>query len=104
MPFAEDLSLFFNADEFASLVSIAQQDGGTVISVSGIWDDGYRESVLGMAGMSTSDPRFTCATVDVDGVEVEDTLTKDGTQYVVAEIQPDGTGITTLMLRLRAAF
>lgn len=100
MAFTEDLSVFFDDDDFATSVSIMQVDGAGTLSVSGIWDDAYNEAPLGLAGMATSGPRLTCAAADVRGVDVDDVLTKDGTQYRISELQPDGTGVMVLTLKL----
>lgn len=125
MPFTEDLSVFFNTDEFATSASFfdvqanvwARQDGGSWLradggywligggtgatTVNGIFNDEYVGVFAGSdIDVGSSSPAFTCETADVPGVNHGDTLTIDGTDYTVAgPPQHDGTGITTLILQ-----
>lgn len=63
--------------------------------VRGIFDAAYADP-LGMAG---NQPILTVASADVSAVAVGAALTINAVGYTVTEIQPDGTGMTTLMLR-----
>ncbi len=65
-------------------------------TVRGIFDNGYQD-VLGI--VSGTQPVFTLATTDVGSAAVGDTITISSVAYTIAEIQPDGTGMTRLMLR-----
>lgn len=93
MAFDEDLSAFFNTDDFAVTATWNSR------SVRGIFEDQYVESSLGLAGMATSGPRFTCAAADVSGIAVGNTFTVNSVAYTAAELQPDGTGLITIVLK-----
>ncbi len=92
MAFTEDLSVFFNEDEFAVSATL---DGA---SVTGIFDNGYTLGTVGPTGMASSQPMFRLATASVPASPVGKSLVTGGTTYSVAEHQPDGTGVSTLML------
>lgn len=86
----DDLADFFDADEFGITATFS---GGDVL---GILDRAYieTEDVAGYA------PTFIAKTSDLSTVSVGDSVTIDSVVYDVAEIQPDGTGVTTLVLQL----
>ena len=63
-------------------------------TVSGVFDAAYAER-LNTAGTA---PVFLCRSADVAAVEQGDPVTIDGVEYEVAGIEPDGTGMTTLVL------
>ncbi len=90
MAFAEDLSLFLDADEHAVTVTL---DG---VQVTGIFERPYLE----VAGMASTGPAFRCATAAAIGTVQGDTLVFNGDTYEVASVQPDGTGLTRLLLEL----
>ena len=87
--FSEDFSLFFDSiDGFAVTATI---NAG---SVDGIFDRPYIEST----DYAGTQPVFQCAESEVSGVSRGDTITIDSQDYAVVNIEPDGTGITTLVL------
>ncbi len=88
--FVEDITAFLATEEFATLATI----GAT--TVPGIFDDAYQD-VLGI--VPGSQMIFLCATASVASVAVGDSVTIDSTAYRIAEIQPDGTGMTRLLLK-----
>mgnify|MGYP000187418895 CR=1 FL=1 len=96
MPFTEDLSVFFNAAEFADAAVL---DGAVH---NGVFDNGYSE----VYGMSTHDARFTCAeTATTRAATTASVLIMPAgparplaTTYRVRSVQPDGTGVCTLLL------
>lgn len=89
--FVEDASLFF-ADFRAASVTV----GGT--AVQAIFDNGYAPASLGGYGVATTQPRITLATAQVPANPVGQACVVGSAAYVVAEHQPDGTGISVLML------
>jgi hypothetical protein len=96
--FAEDLSAFF-ADFGASSCTVAGQP------VQAIFDNGHAVALGGAydgMGVSTTQPRLTCATAALPADPVGAVAVVGAVSYVVAEHQPDGTGISVLLLR-RAA-
>lgn len=92
MAFTEDLTQFFNEDDFAQ--------AGTLngVAVLGIFDNSYLTGTVGPAGMASTGPMFILATADVPASPVGKTLITGGVTYTVAEHQPDGTGVSSLML------
>ena len=90
MPFAEDMTAFFNPAEFASNATL----GG--VSVRGVFDAQYASEY----DVSGTSPTLTLATADCAGVVVGGTVAIIGsTSYTVTQHQPDGTGVSVLRLR-----
>lgn len=74
-------------------------------AVQGIFDNGHAVALGGPfdgMGVSTTQPRLTCATASLPADPAGAAVVVGSASYVVAEHQPDGTGISVLMLR-RAA-
>lgn len=94
----EDLSAFFDPDEFATSARITR-GLDQVAEVFGIFDDPNEVASLGELDMDHATPRFTCPAGAVIGVQAKDTATINGQVYDVMEPpQQDGTGIATLIL------
>lgn len=92
-----DLSDFFDTDEFGISVIISV---GTIYetTISVIFDNDYYEVDTGQVNISSSQPACMCETSDIVNVIYGHTVTIDGNNYKVRDIQPDGTGITLLIL------
>lgn len=94
--FTEDLSTFF-----ADFGHTANFGAGDVLA---FFDDGFERSSVGAFGMTTSQPAITLPSAQVPanpvGVSVVVTVDGSAVPYVVAEAQPDGTGITRLLLEV----
>ena len=94
MAFTEDLTVFFDADDFAVAATIGTS------TVYGILDKEYVEVESGRAIVTGYQPTFTASTSSISTVDVGDTITISTVSYVVAAPpQSDGTGITKLILR-----
>lgn len=97
---SDDLDAFLDPEDFGVEAII---DGK---SVDGIFDNDFLLADLGV-GMESRDPRFMVKTTDVksvvhdDSVLVPDEISGGTTTYKVKGIEPDGTGITTLVLEKR---
>lgn len=89
MAFTEDLSPFFNTDEFARTVTLKG------VEVQAVFDNGY-SAELGMDGLG---PRLTLASADCATVVQGDTAVIGSVNYTVAAVEPDGTGVTLLRLQ-----
>lgn len=85
--FAEDLSVFFDTDDFAVAVTL---DG---TSVNGIFGD---ESVE-VNFVQTTAQAFTYRHAD-KAVAIDSTLVHGATTYKVKNMRPDGTGLMMLIL------
>lgn len=95
--FVEDLSAFFNtATGFAQTVTVAG------LSVSAIFDNGATMGDVGLLGMASTAPTLTLATADVPASPVGVAVVVGSASYLVAAHEPDGTGISRLVLESTA--
>lgn len=87
-----------NAAALAKLANCTATVGGGA-AISGIFDAAYLDAL----GMSGSKPSLSCASADVStaaqGTAVVVTYKAVVTNYTVCGIQPDGTGMTRLLLQ-----
>ncbi len=83
----ESLSLFFADFGVNATIGAA--------TVRGIFDAAFAES-LGFVGGAS--PQLLCASADVSSVVEGTAITISGLGYTVAEIHPDGTGVTVIKL------
>lgn len=94
----EDLSEFFDLDEFATTATITR-DGEEIGEVLGIFDDPNEVAALGEYEHDHPVPRFTCREVAVSTLRRGDVATIEGRAFTLAqEPKRDGTGIATLIL------
>ncbi len=66
--------------------------------VNGIFDNGYDLATVGLSGMASTQPTFTLSTSSVPASPVGTPVVVNGTNYLVAAHEPDGTGISRLIL------
>ena len=85
---------FFNTAEFAVTGVL---DGAAVV---GILDRGYALGNVGLVGMAGTQPVFICPTPAGD--PVGQLLKIGANSYVVAAHEPDGTGVSRLLLEVSA--
>lgn len=84
--------------DFGVVVAL-KRSGKSRKSVNGIFDSAYTEiDVSGSVGFTSTTPRFVCRSCDIVGAEDADSVTVDGTIYLIRVVQPDGTGMTELIL------
>lgn len=93
MPMVEDLSAFLDPTVFGELVTV-----GSVTGVRAIFDDAYALGNVGTNGMASSQPALTLATADVPAQPRGKPAVVRGLDYVIADHEPDGTGISRLLL------
>lgn len=93
MAFTENFSDFINPDTPGYVV--AQILGG---DVAGLFSNGFDLGVPGV-GFESSAPELLCNDVDIAAVEHGAAVVINAVNYKVAELQPDGTGLTTLRLK-----
>lgn len=89
--FAEDLSPFLNAAEFSVPATLPGNQTAQVI-----FDNAYESALVGV--MESSMPTAMGASSALQSLDHGDVLQIGGVSWVVAGIQPDGTGVTRLML------
>lgn len=92
MAFTEDLTQFFDTDDFAVAATISSA------TVNGIFENQFL-GAPGEADVAGTVPTFTCRTADVSSVTAGTTVTISAVNYVVTGVHPDGTGVTMLILR-----
>lgn len=101
--FVEDLSPFFDTAGFAVAGSWTPAAGGGPFSLDVIFENGYNENQIGDANVAgrevmvwARDDQLAQGT----GIKRNDVLTINAITYKVAEIKPDGTGVSLLNLRV----
>lgn len=102
--FTEDFSVFFDLDGFAEDVLVGAP--GFEVTIQAIFDSAHLaerdEKSSAKAtysfNLSTSEPMLTCKSVDVDGLASGTRVVVRSVEYVIADKQPNGTGITVLHL------
>ena len=67
-----------------------------------IFDNGHALGSVGPIGIATNQPRLTCATAALPADPVGAAVVVGAASYTVAEHQPDGTGISLLLLEVAA--
>ena len=76
--------------------------GQTVTGIGGsfaaIFDNGYAGN-LGDPVVEGTNPTLAARTSDLANVDKGDTVTVASTSYKVARLEPDGTGMTTVILK-----
>lgn len=92
--FTEDFSTFFA--EFGRDATL----GGE--AVLGVFDNAYALGNVGVVGMAGSQPMFTLPTASVPADPVGQSLVIGADEYLVVEHQPDGTGVSRLVLEVSA--
>lgn len=81
-------------------LSNAEATFGNGQAVAGIFDNGYALGNVGMSGMVSTQPTFTLPTASISGEPVGQTLVVNATSYYVSAHEPDGTGMSRLILEL----
>lgn len=87
-----DLDEFLNNEEFAVEMTIGSN------TIYGIFDDEYNAVDLQTGQIAQTEPQIIVKTSDVSGISLDTEVSINGTTYKIKEIQPDGTGLTTLIL------
>jgi len=87
----------------ADRLAVIQECGGQLVTVAtasvwGIFENAYAED-LGIAGTR---PELTCRTTDVSTAAAGTAVVANELSYLVRGIQPDGTGMTVLILELQS--
>jgi hypothetical protein len=88
--FVENTAAFFA--DFGQTATV----GGA--SVSAIFDSGYALGSVGPIGMASSQPMLTLATANVPANPVGTAVVVGAVSYTIGALEPDGTGISRLML------
>jgi len=90
--------------ETAADRSALLNDYGTTVTkadtstFTGIFDNDFLAVDLDESEVESTEPTLLARTADVSGLAHGDTLTISAVSYTVRGIQPDGTGMTQIML------
>lgn len=90
-----------DADRAAFFADFGEDDTITVDGnpVNAQFDNVYVEVGLDGVTVESVGPVLLCRTIDVSAVVQGDAAVVNSVNYTVAEVQPDGTGMTLLRLR-----
>jgi hypothetical protein len=98
MTFPENLEVFFL--DFGQDVLVGPE--GEQTTIRAIFDNAHHHADDGLASFSTVSPRLTCKSSDAvampQGTRVALEVRGVETVYRVADLHPDGTGITEVQL------
>ena len=93
----QDLLNFFDTETHGSNATVTINGSASTISVI------INKEYFAIAGESVdvdgTQPVVTCRSSDVTNIDTADTIAIDGITYNIVNIQPDGTGTTTLILQ-----
>lgn len=95
MAFVEDHTAFM--PDFG-VQATATTRHGEVVTLQVIFDNGYQLAGAGPMGLASSQPSATARSADVADLITGSAIEIGGVSYTVAEQQPDGTGMTVLLL------
>ena len=91
--FAEDTTAYFDTTTgFAQAATV----GGASVAV--IFDNANAIGSVGPFGMASTQPSITLPTAQVPSTPVGTTVVVGGGTYLVAAHEPDGTGVSRLLL------
>ena len=96
MAFAEDLSTFLDVGGFAVTAQAATRFG-EVVPLQVIFDNGYAAGLGGLA--DATQPTALARSADVADLAQGCAFCVAGANWTVTDLQPDGTGMTTITLR-----
>lgn len=102
-PSWENLDVFFQTDTVGGFADIAtfELGDGSVLQITGIFDDPYLNAQIGEYEIDTSNPRFTCAETEAVGIKQYDYMVLDGKRYnVVGYPKSDGVGVVIIPLEI----
>lgn len=92
-----------DADRLSMLTALGEQvtytpSGGVAKSVYGIFTAPYQAVNPATAQVESTDPQCVCRTSDLTGTVRGGTIVRGGTTYNILSAQPDGEGMTNLVL------
>ncbi len=88
----DDLDIFLDDDEFAVNVIFKSN------TIQGIFDNEFIASVEGEIGIESTIPQGQFKTSDVSSAVQGDTMTINSIVYNIIGVQPDGTGMSLVLL------
>jgi len=94
-PFAQAI-----ADMVSAVVPMLANVSATIdgVPVQGLFTDAYASANVGPYGMASSTPTVTVPSSAITTDPVGSAITVNGTNYQVVSTEPDGSGLTRLIL------
>lgn len=91
---------FLDTDAFGVEATYKPVTGGAASTIKGIFDAASTAIEVGLeVSISSTSPQFHCRTSDLtNGGKQRDTFVIAGVTYKAKDVQPDGTGMTMVML------
>jgi hypothetical protein len=93
------VDVFFDTDEFASS-AVYVDTAGETHDITVIFNEPFHVQAVGGIEYQSKDPSVLCKSVDVIDADSSAEIIYKTVTYHVIEVQPDGTGITILILSL----
>lgn len=85
-------------EELGTDVTFTLADETVLGGIKGIFDSDYANPVAGELNLDSSNYTLTCITSEISSIKKGDFVEVDDISYEIVHIQPDGTGMTTLVL------
>lgn len=98
MAFTEDLSQFFETDDFAVEAVITLPDS-SLRTVKTIFNTPSQSVEIYDTNIESDAPNLTVKTADLTGVKTRNSINVGGTDYLIEHISHDGTGVSTLFIK-----
>ena len=89
--------IYFNNNEFSENATITPSGGSSSV-IKVIFDRPDETLGLGEAGITSHRPRIMVKTSDISSLAHGDSVVVNSTNYTIAEILRDGTGIAEIFL------
>lgn len=99
MAFSEDLSQFFDLEDFA-VEAVFSRDGNNIATVNVIFDSPTEAIQFDQMEVAADNPFCIAKTSEIANVRRRDTATIEDVAYKVTAIKHDGTGVTRIDLEL----
>ena len=95
----KDLSVFVNPNDFGQSVTFTRSNN-TTLTVNGVAD--FEHLMINEASNDVSgyQPVLNCKTTDILSIEPDDSVEINNKNYRIIDIQPDGTGMSKIILRI----
>lgn len=97
MFYEDDIDIFFDTYEFAKSANLVSAGAGSK-TIKVIFENNYQDMNIYTGIVESAGPQAQAKTSDVTGAAHGDTLEIDNITYYIKGIQPNGTGITILIL------
>jgi len=91
-----DIANEADAEIFAALADVATLDG---VPVSGMLRSPWLQPQFGSVGTGLVEPQLVIRDIDLGESAQGSAVSIDGRDYTVVSVEPDGTGLTALVLR-----